>query len=339
MKKVIFCEIAWMNYYAGITEDDKPVNGGTYIEENEIGGEIYNFFPYNHKCYGYVMNNGNELYIERYDKILKTFEEVRDMTVIWVASDGKSSKIVGWYEHATMYRFWQSFYDEQFYGDWIYNYSFMADDKNCYLIEEKNRSFVIPRATTAGKGHGMGRHQLWYADSSYAQNEFIPKVLEYLKSVKEKCKPVDFTAEKLSKCAEDHGEPTEELIKKILKASRSEKLNFVEMFGYSNLAVAKDDCYKTRAMRENLYQLLGWYDEAEEEYKQALYYEENVVTLEDLMYVEIMLNHSFLAIELGEKMRLRKGEVPDWENISNNLTFCYIDECEFDAAKLLIKEC
>ena len=91
MKKVVFCEIAWMKYYGGVSADDKPKNGGKHITEYETGGEVYNFAPYNHKCYGYVMHYGDELHIERYDKILKSFDEVRDMTVVWVASDGKSS--------------------------------------------------------------------------------------------------------------------------------------------------------------------------------------------------------------------------------------------------------
>ena len=77
MKKVVFCEITWMKYYGGVTENDRPKNGGKYIAENETGGEVYNFAPYNHKCYGYVMHYGEELHIERYDKILKSFVNYR----------------------------------------------------------------------------------------------------------------------------------------------------------------------------------------------------------------------------------------------------------------------
>ena len=68
MKKVVFCEIAWMKYYSGVSEDDQPVNGGKYVKENKEVGEIYNFAPYNHQCYGYVMHQGEELHIERYDR-------------------------------------------------------------------------------------------------------------------------------------------------------------------------------------------------------------------------------------------------------------------------------
>ena len=41
MKKVIFCNISYMKNYCG-SENDTPVNGGKYIEENnlEIAGEI-----------------------------------------------------------------------------------------------------------------------------------------------------------------------------------------------------------------------------------------------------------------------------------------------------------
>lgn len=339
MKKVVFCEIAWMKYYAGVFEDDKPMNGGKYIEENEDGGEVFNFTPYNHKCYGYVMHYGDELHIERYDKILKSFDEVRDMTVVWVASDGKSSKIVGWYEHATMFRFWQSYYDSMYSGDRWNNYNFVADEKDCYLIDEKDRTFSVPRAPIAGKGRGMGQSQVWYADSTYAQEEFIPQVLAYFDSIRSKCEPVYFLKEEISKCAEDHGETTEELIKKCIDSSRKENSDLFKTFGYINLAVAKDDCYETRAVRGDLFGQLGWYNEAEEEYKQALYFEQNVATMEALMYVELMLNHSFLAIDLGEKMRVRKDEVENWSGIAANLTYCYIGECEFDAASLLIEEC
>ena len=87
MKIVVFCEIAWMKYYSGVSEDDQPVNGGKYVKENREGGEIYNFAPNNHHCIGYVMNRGEELHIGRNDKNLREFEEVRDMTVVWVASD------------------------------------------------------------------------------------------------------------------------------------------------------------------------------------------------------------------------------------------------------------
>ncbi|MBC8562373.1 tetratricopeptide repeat protein [Jutongia huaianensis] len=340
MKKVVFCEIAWMKYYSGVSEDDQPVNGGKYVKENKEGGEIYNFAPYNHQCYGYVMHQGEELHIERYDKILRDFDEVRDMTVVWVASDGKSSKIVGWYEHATMYRFWQQFYDSLYCGDWRNSYNFVAEEKDCYLIDEKDRSFVVPRAPLAGKGKGMGQSQVWYADSEYAQEEIIPKVIAYLESMKEKCIPIYDTIETLSECAPDHGETAEELMDQCVKEFSDGTGDLLKSFAYANLAVEKDDCMETRELRGDLYSEIGWYNEAEEEYKTALHQEENLNIMEKLMYIELMMGQTFLAIELGETIRQHKNdENNNWDLTSGNLVFAYIGENEFDKAAFLIAEC
>lgn len=32
--RILFCNIAWMKYYNGITDDDKPENGGSWVKEN-----------------------------------------------------------------------------------------------------------------------------------------------------------------------------------------------------------------------------------------------------------------------------------------------------------------
>lgn len=339
MKKVVFCEIAWMKYYAGIFDDDKPMNGGKYIDENGEGGEIFNFNPYNHKCYGYVMHYGDELHIERYDKILRSFDEVKDVTVVWVASDGKSSKIVGWYEHATMYRFWQTFRDVQWSGNRYNNYNFVADEKNCYLINEKERSFVIPRAPIAGKGRGMGQSQVWYADSPYAQDEFIPKVLEYLDSVRDKCEPIFISDEAMSLRAKDEGQSVQELLERCDEIFRDENWPIIDAMEYVNLAVDKDDCYETRFRKAELLSFIGWYDEAEEEYKRALYYEDNLNGMARLMYTEIMLGHSYLAIELGEKIHAQKEKYDAWSDVAFNLVQLYIAEGEVELARKLIVEC
>lgn len=332
-KKVVFCEIAWMKHYNGVTADDKPMNGGKYIAENGEGGEIFNFSPYNHKCYGYVMHYGNELHIERYDKILRSFDEVRDMTVVWVASDGESSKIVGWYEHATMYRFWQTLW----YDGHDYDYNFIANEKDCYLIAEDKRCFAMPRAPIAGTGKGMGQSQVWYADSVYAQEEFIPKVMEYLDSIRDNCKPFYFLPEEMEIKAEDKGQTTKQLLD---EAAEKFKAGFtLDAAALINLALDKDDCYDTRFAKADLFDCLTWHNEAEEEYKQALYHEENINGIVCLMDIEILLNHTFFAIELGEKIRKRKDEGMNWAGVASNLTYLYIGEGEIDKAQILIQEC
>lgn len=338
MKKIVFCEIAWMKYYAGVYDGDIPKNGGKYIKEYNDGGEVYNFTPYNHKCYGYVMHYGRELHIERYDKILKCFDEVSDMTVVWVASNGNGCKIVGWYEYATMYRYWQDFYDP--YSERQSDYNFVANEKDCYLINEEDRDFVIPRAPIVGKGKGMGQSQVWYADSEYAQKEFIPKVFAYLASMREKCTPFYFTEEEMLECAKDNGESVEELLDKgIALYNDEEQYDVLGAFALVNLAVKKDDCYETRVLRAKMYKDLKWYNEAEEEFKKALHHDENLEAIYELMCVERMLGNTLFAVGLGEMLRRQKEKVENWTEVSEDLALIYIEKQDFDSAQILIREC
>ena len=333
MKKVVFCEIAWMKEYCGVTEDDKPMNGGSYIDENGEGGEVFNFLPYNHNCYGYVRHQGNELHIERYDKVASNHSEVSGMTVVWVASDGKSSKIVGWYENATMYREWQSFRD--LYGEKkVHDYNFKAKETDCYLIPEDKREFAIPRASIVGKGRGMGQSQIWYADSGYAQEEIVPEVLSYLESIRGECLVTYLSKEEMEAKAEDTGQTLEQIEKEI-----QELLTLRDVVALANLAVAKEDTFESRFFRAEVFRELLFYDEAEEDYKTALFYKEDLNCMVQYMDLEIMLEHNFLVIELGEKIRARRDEVEGWNIIVSHLIYTYIDEGELDIAQEILVEC
>ena len=58
-KKILFCNVAWMKNYIGTSEDDRPINGGGYIDKEGTGGEVYNFLDDNGICHGFVMVGGN----------------------------------------------------------------------------------------------------------------------------------------------------------------------------------------------------------------------------------------------------------------------------------------
>jgi len=34
-----------MKYYKGVSDQDIPMNGGSYVTEHKGGGEVYNFCP------------------------------------------------------------------------------------------------------------------------------------------------------------------------------------------------------------------------------------------------------------------------------------------------------
>lgn len=44
MLRILFCNIAWMDYYKGIVPGkDEPKGGGSYVNENLDAHEKYNF--------------------------------------------------------------------------------------------------------------------------------------------------------------------------------------------------------------------------------------------------------------------------------------------------------
>jgi len=182
--KTVFCNIAWMKNYVGVTEDDKPKNGGSYIKENDYGCECYNFRDYNGKCYGFVMINGQYKALEKYFDVSKDEAFVKDVLVVWVATnENKETRVVGWYKNATLYR------EEQYKNSYInpsdeHNryYHIEALAKDCFLIPEELRIFPILRASQAGVGMGMGQSNIWYAQSDFAKTILIPKVHEYIEN-------------------------------------------------------------------------------------------------------------------------------------------------------------
>ena len=180
--KILFCNIAWMKYYLGATDEDKPINGGSYIEENEDGGESYNFQDYNGNCYGYVMLYGNMALEKHFEGVASNQSSVNDVLVIWVATNKDSeTRIVGWYKNATVYR--EDQFEEAFTNQ-NHNlyYRIKASARDCYLLPEEQRTFPIERASTVGTGMGMGRSNIWYAESQFAQNILIPKVVDYIEN-------------------------------------------------------------------------------------------------------------------------------------------------------------
>ena len=195
MSKIIFCNIAWMKKYRGMTEDDKPVNGGKFVNETGTAYECYNFFPVNHFCYGYFQNNGQQLNLKRIDKNIGNSEVVQDVTVVWVAN----RKIVGWYEKAEVFRYWQSFNEPEFdenHKDW--DHWCKSREENVFLIPPEKRNFSVPSSAQNGPGKGMGQANIWYADSYWAQEIFVLAVEKYLEALRGEC-PIEYlTTEKIN---------------------------------------------------------------------------------------------------------------------------------------------
>lgn len=334
MRTVVFCEVAWMKYYAGIKNGDIPKNGGKWIKENNTGGEIYNFTPHNHICYGYVMHYGN-LNFEKHYNVSKHLAEMDNVTVVWCATDGDSCKIVGWYENAKMYREWQTMCDETYdEDDRFWDYNFTANEKNCFLIPEEKRTFVVPRAPKAGSGKGMGQSHVWYADSDYAKEKFVPQVLEYLEKAKEDTEKFYWTDKELLKSAEDTGLSVDEIIEKI-----SDIDDIYKALTYANLALQKESSLRTISLRADILFDMRLYDEAEMEYRLALYEDENnPECIINLMYVELMLGKTFVAVGLGEKFLSKHKEHEGYSYVAQNVVMALAKSGDIENAEKRLAE-
>ena len=190
--RILFCKIGWMKYYKGVSEKDPIYNGGAFVRENGNGGEAYNFEAVSTEadgvnCYGFFetkFKNGyksvnrvnNQLHIERIDTCAKNLNELDDVLVVWCATKERNEyKVVGWYQHAWVYRFYQVL---QFENGYIQNFNVKAKKEDCVLLpyEEQNRvQWNAPISKV--RGYGFGQSLVWYASEadtapsvSYVQN-------------------------------------------------------------------------------------------------------------------------------------------------------------------------
>lgn len=228
--KILFCNIAWMKYYVGNSDKDKPINGGSYIRETKDGGECYNFQDYNGYCYGYVMLNGNMALDKHFEGVSSNQSCVDDVLVIWVATNKDSeTRIVGWYKNATVYREDQN---EETFTDRNHSlyYRIKAQAKDCYLLPEDKRTFPIERASTVGPGMGMGRSNIWYAESQFARNILIPKVVDYIENYNGEYANIVYS---------------DDMLKEVISSNKS-VLNFSELFNEG------EKCYKNNNILEGL---------------------------------------------------------------------------------------
>ena len=142
--RILFCKIGWMKYYKGVSEKDPIYNGGAFVRENGNGGEAYNFEAVSTEadgvnCYKSANRVNNQLHIERIDTCAKNLNELDDVLVVWCATKERNEyKVVGWYQHAWVYRFYQVL---QFENGYIQNFNVKAKKEDCVLLpyEEQNR--------------------------------------------------------------------------------------------------------------------------------------------------------------------------------------------------------
>lgn len=183
--RILFCNIAYMQYYdAIIYKNDIPKNGGKFVNENSDAFEKNNFhLSDDGNVYGFVetkytggykvgYQNPKQLHIEKIDINFKDKDKIDDVTVIFCANNSIKTVIVGWYEHATVYRTRKKYLDRP--------YNIKTTFKNAHLIPENRRFKEVPRAKENENKLGFGQSNVWYANKNNHQ-EFIFEILNYIK--------------------------------------------------------------------------------------------------------------------------------------------------------------
>jgi len=172
MRKMIFFNIGWMNYYRGITDEDPIEKGGQYIDENGRGYEIWNFLPFNGRMYGYVQPVGKKGdYFSRSINIDKLGapkqNSVDNVLSVWLASHREKGGtwVIGWYENSTVYRKYQEapIDSNRNFGDSTdqFGYWVTAKEEDCVCLPVDERTLQAPR----GEKGGIGQSHVWYAQS------------------------------------------------------------------------------------------------------------------------------------------------------------------------------
>lgn len=179
-----------MKFYQGPKPgDERPIGGGSY-NKDEIGHEAYNFLNTDGFLYGYFQPHMTPPYEINLGRIKKgcTTEQIDDALVIWFATNpiGKGQVIVGWYNHATVFRSIQS--PNTLPHRENYNYNIIAQANDCTLLPISKRTFPAGHGIEGVKEGNPGQSNVFYTldkkglekDTSDPINGWIEKAVNYI---------------------------------------------------------------------------------------------------------------------------------------------------------------
>lgn len=191
---ILILNVGWMQHYAGLM-DDEINDGGAFIQENNWGGEIFNFLPFEGFMYGFVQPPGREnipynnriIRIERLGAIANA-PFVEGVLVGWAARKPEGGTyVVGWYENAIVFKRWQDPPQGAMreHGGEPIGYYVRAAANNCILLPPNERMLRVPKASAPenrGRG-GIGQANLWFADSGRQNDlEFTEHFQEFIQA-------------------------------------------------------------------------------------------------------------------------------------------------------------
>lgn len=199
--KILFCNIAWMDYYKGVTKTDRPKNGGAWVKDNDDAHEANNFQKMKFDgedteyCLGFFetkSTNGqdrNQLHIEKIQgcELCKYEDSVDDVLVIWYAKDDcvDFTSVIGWYKHTTVLRYHDNVKMDSDYDQY---YNVIAKSEDCVLlpkgIRHRRALWYVPRkGKKNGLAYGFGQANVWFGNTSEDNqnlNNYLKKIVEQI---------------------------------------------------------------------------------------------------------------------------------------------------------------
>ena len=172
MPMVLF-NVGWMKDYRGQTSDDPIIGGGS--DDHKL--EVENFLPLHGGYYGFGQNTSLKLH-----RIVQGVEDdaeyLDDVTVVFVATrpEKGGGVVVGWYRNA---RVWREHRQRPSPGHGLYFAE--ARTENCTLLAIDERTFEVPRASTAV--FGMGQHPTRYTLDK--DGEYEPHAEDFVRSLED----------------------------------------------------------------------------------------------------------------------------------------------------------
>ncbi|WP_276966370.1 protein NO VEIN domain-containing protein [Metallibacterium scheffleri] len=158
---LIVFRVGYMESYDGIGE---ITSGGSYVDKNGNGGEMWNFRAEGGRCYGYVMTlhfAGVDLSRIAPDENWKKNDELAGVDIVFIARRPDVGQVViGWYRDATVFhKAYRKRRGREKMGDWDdLNYLCEVDAEQGVLLPEDQRTFPVLHGE---KGY-PGQSNVWY---------------------------------------------------------------------------------------------------------------------------------------------------------------------------------
>ena len=176
MQTVLF-NIGWMRNYRGNTAKDQVKGGGSYVEENDYGFEVFNFKPHRGYMYGYVPASSRSIDITRLGADRRP-GSVAGITVVFTATRPSVGKVViGWYKNAEV---WDKLQPAP--SDASHEYFARARKEDCKLLEIDERVLLVPHAKVPGDGFKVGQTPVRFINKGEERDPFIVELKRLLKN-------------------------------------------------------------------------------------------------------------------------------------------------------------